>query len=98
MTGDDLEEPIITPLVRSLTHQQSILGVPIQFQFVNVIFVAILMMWSGNILMLLFAIPIHFILYACMLYDQNLLHILWIRLRRCPPRSNSFWQADSYKV
>jgi hypothetical protein len=30
VTGGDLEEPIITPLVRALTHAQSVKGVPFE--------------------------------------------------------------------
>jgi type IV secretion system protein VirB3 len=98
VTGGDLEEPIITPLVRALTHAQSVKGVPFEYAALNGIVVAIIFMWSKQLLTLLLVLPFHFALYLIVLYDRDYLTILFIRLRKCPPTSRRFWQADSYKV
>ncbi|MGZ7870437.1 type IV secretion system protein VirB3 (plasmid) [Methylobacterium radiotolerans] len=98
MTEQDLEEPLITPLVRALTRAPTLMGVPYLYFMFNGVASAVCFLVTHNLLMLLVCIPLHAIGYLCTLRDERIFEILFVRFSRCPPRARGFWQADSYKV
>lgn len=98
MTESELEEPIITPLVRALTRAPTLLGVPYLFFMFNGVITSCLFLMSHNLFMLLSFIPIHIVGYLATIRDDRIFEILAIRFRRSPPLMNAFWNATSYKV
>ena len=47
---------------------------------------------------LLVAIPLHLLGFVMTLRDDRIFEILFVKSAKCPPRSRSFWSADSYSV
>ena len=92
----DLEEPLITPLVRALTRAPTLMGVPYMYFMFNGVVSSVCFLVSHNLLMLLVAIPLHLFGYVMTLRDDRIFEILFVRGARCPPRSRAFWSADSY--
>ena len=98
MTEDDLEEPLITPLVRALTRAPTLMGVPYLYFMFNGVISSVCFLLSHNLLMLLVAIPLHLLGYVLTLRDDRIFEILMVRTSKCPPRSRAFWGADSYSA
>lgn len=98
MTADDLEEPLITPLVKVLTRAPTLLGVPYLYFMFNGVVSSVCFLVSHNLALLLVAVPLHLVGYLLTLRDDRIFEILFVRSTRCPPRARSFWAADSYAV
>ena len=96
MTEHDLEEPLITPLVKALTRAPTLMGVPYMYFMFNGVVSSVCFLLSHNLFMLLVAIPLHLFGYVMTLRDARIFEILFVKTRRCPPRSRGFWAADSY--
>jgi type IV secretion system protein VirB3 len=98
MDERDLEEPLITPLVKPLTVSPTILGVPYSyFMFIGVCS-AVVFLATKNLFSLFVCLPIYAVGRILTLRDPRIFEIIGIRMRCCPPRSRAFWGADSYKV
>lgn len=98
MNEHDLEEPLITPLVKALTRAPSLLGVPYLYFMFNGVVSSVCFLVSHNLFLLLVAIPLHLIGYVLTLRDERIFEILFVKTSKCPPRSRAFWGADSYRV
>lgn len=98
MSGSDLEQPLITPLVKALTRAPTLMGVPYLYFMFNGVASSVCFLVSHNLLMLLVAIPLHLFGYVLTLRDDRIFEILFVKSSRCPPRSRAFWGADSYRV
>ncbi len=98
MTEEGVEQPLITPLVRALTRAPTLMGVPYMYFMFNGVVSSICFIVSHNLLLLLVAIPLHLFGYVMTLRDDRIFEILFVKSARCPPRSRSFWAADSYCV
>ena len=98
MTEDELEDPLITPLVKALTRAPTLMGVPSMYFMFNGVVSSICFLVSHNLFMLLVAIPLHLFGYVMTLRDDRIFEILFVKSTKCPPRSRSFWAADSYSV
>ena len=96
MSVHDLEEPLITPLVKALTRAPTLMGVPYMYFMFNGVVSSVCFLVSHNLFMLLVAIPLHLFGYILTLRDDRIFEILFVRSTRCPPRSRAFWSADSY--
>jgi type IV secretion system protein VirB3 len=98
MSGRDLEQPLITPLVKALTRAPTLMGVPYLYFMFNGVASSVCFLVSHNLLMLLVAIPLHLFGYVLTLRDDRIFEILFVKSSRCPPRSRAFWGADTYRV
>lgn len=96
MPDRDLDEPLITPLVRALTRAPSLMGVPYLYFMFNGVASSVCFLLSHNLLMLLVGIPLHLFGYVMTVRDDRIFEILFVKLTRCPPRSRAVWAADSY--
>lgn len=98
MIGDDLEDPLISPLVKALTRAPTLMGVPYMYFMFNGVASSVCFLISHNLLMLLIAIPLHLLGFILTLRDDRIFEILFVKSTQCPPRQRSFWAADSYSV
>jgi type IV secretion system protein VirB3 len=98
MTGDELEEPLITPLVKALTRAPTLMGVTYMYFMFNGVASSVCFLVSHNLFLLGVAIPLHLFGYVMTLRDDRIFEILFVKSAKCPPRSRSFWAADSYCV
>ena len=98
MTGQDLEEPLISPLVKALTRAPTLMGVPYMYFMFNGVASSVCFLLSHNLLLLLVAIPLHLFGYVMTLRDDRIFEILFVKSTKCPPRSRAFWAADSYSA
>jgi type IV secretion system protein VirB3 len=96
MTEDELEEPLITPLVKALTRAPTLMGVTYMYFMFNGVASSVCFLVSHNLFMLLVAIPLHLFGYVMTLRDDRIFEILFVRSTKCPPRARRFWGADSY--
>ena len=96
MTDHDLEEPLITPLVKALTRAPTLMGVPYMYFMFNGVASSVCFLLSHNLFMLLVAIPLHLFGYVMTLRDDRIFEILFVKTTRCPPRTRGVWAADSY--
>jgi type IV secretion system protein VirB3 len=95
---DDLDQPLITPLVKGLTRPPSLLGVPYQFFMLIGVVSAVIFLVTKNLLMLLTILPLYAVGRIMIVRDPAIFEIMLIRGRRTPPRSKVFWGATSYRV
>lgn len=98
MTEDDLEEPLITPLVKALTRAPTLMGCRTCTSCSTVLVSSVCFLLTHNLFMLLVAIPLHLLGYVLTLRDDRIFEILFVKSTRCPPRSRAFWAADSYSA
>lgn len=98
MSARDLEEPLITPLVKALTRTPTLMGVPYLYFMFNGVASSVCFLVSHNLFMLLVAIPLHLLGYVLTLKDDRIFEILFVKSSKCPPRSRAFWAADSYSA
>ena len=98
MSERDLEDPLITPLVKALTRAPTLMGVPYLYFMFNGVVSAVCFLVSHNLFMLLIAIPLHFIGYVLTLRDDRIFEIFFVKSTKCPPRSRAVWAADSYSA
>lgn len=98
MAGDDLEKPMMIPLVKALTRAPTIVGVPYMYFMFEGIATSVIFLATHNLVMLLWIIPFHLFGYVMTLRDDRIFEILYVKFSKCPPRSRSFWGCDSYKV
>ncbi|MCA3653797.1 MAG: VirB3 family type IV secretion system protein [Methylobacterium sp.] len=98
MTENDLEKPLIVPLVRALTRAPTLMGVPYMYFMMNGVATAVIFLASHNLAMLLVTIPLHLFGFVMTLRDERIFEILFVRSTKCPPHSRAFWGADSYSV
>lgn len=98
MSGRDLEQPLITPLVKALTRAPTLMGVPYLYFMFNGVASSVCFLISHNLLLLLVAVPLHLFGYVLTLRDDRIFEILFVKSSRCPPRSRAFWGADSYRA
>jgi type IV secretion system protein VirB3 len=98
MDERDLEEPLITPLVKPLTVSPTIIGVPYSYFMFTGVCTAVIFLATKNLWFLASCLPIYATGRILTLKDHRIFDILGIRFRRCPPRSRAFWGADSYSV
>ena len=98
MTQDELEEPLITPLVKALTRSPTLMGVPYLYFMFNGVVSSVCFLVTHNLFMLLFAIPIHLFGYIMTLRDERIFEIIFVKGSKCPPRSRALWGVDSYSV
>lgn len=96
MNSQDLEEPLISPLVKALTRAPTLMGVPYMYFMFNGVVSSVCFLVSHNLFLLLVAIPLHLFGYILTLRDDRIFEILFVKSTRCPPRSRAFWAADSY--
>ena len=96
MNDRDLEEPLITPLVKALTRAPTLMGVPYMYFMFNGVASSVCFLLSHNLFMLLVAIPLHLFGYVMTLRDDRIFEILFVKTTRCPPRTRGVWAADSY--
>ena len=89
---DDLERPIITPLVRALTVTPTLFGVPyLYFMFIGVA-TAVIFLATKNLLSL------DAVGRIAVAKDAHIFEILAVKTRKCPPRSKALWGIKSYRV
>jgi type IV secretion system protein VirB3 len=94
----DLEQPIITPLVRALTQAPTLWGVPyMYFMFIGVV-AAVTFLATKNLLTLFVSLPLYAIGRIMTAKDKQIFEILGVLARKCPPRARGFWGANAYKV
>ena len=98
MDERDLEEPLITPLVKPLTVSPTLLGVPYAYFMCTGVVTAVIFLATKNLWFLFACLPIYAAGRILTLKDSRIFAILAIRMQRCPPRSRAFWGADSYRV
>ena len=56
--AEDVDQPLITPLVKGLTRPPSLLGVPYQFFMLIGVVSAVIFLVTKNLLMLLTILPL----------------------------------------
>ena len=98
MTGDELEEPMMTPLVKALTRAPTLMGVPYLYFMFNGVTSSVCFLVTHNLLLLLVAIPLHLFGYIMTLRDERIFEIFIVKSAKCPPRSRGLWGVDSYSV
>jgi type IV secretion system protein VirB3 len=98
MSERDLEDPLITPLVKGLTRAPTLMGVPYLYFMFNGVASSVCFLVSHNLFVLLVAIPLHLLGYLLTLRDDRIFEILLVKSTKCPPRSRAFWGADSYSA
>ena len=98
MSERDLEEPLITPLVKALTRAPTLMGVPYLYFMFNGVVSSVSFLVSHNLFMLLVAVPLHLLGFVLTLRDDRIFEILFVKSTQCPPRSRRFWAADSYSA
>ena len=98
MNGNDLEEPMITPLVKALTRSPTLMGVPYLYFMVNGVVSSVCFLVTHNLFMLLISIPLHLFGFIMTLRDERIFEIFFVKSAKCPPRSRSLWGVDSYSV
>ena len=96
MTGEELDDPLITPLVKALTRAPTLMGVPYMYFMFNGVVSSVCFLVTHDLLMLPVAIPLHLFGYVMTLRDDRIFEILFVRSTKCPPRTRAFWGADSY--
>jgi type IV secretion system protein VirB3 len=96
VTGEVLDDPLITPLVKALTRAPTLMGVPYMYFMFNGVASSVCFLVTHNLLMLLIAVPLHLFGYVMTLRDDRIFEILFVRSTKCPPRTRAFWGADSY--
>ena len=95
---DELERPIITPLVRALTVTPTLFGVPyLYFMFIGVA-TAVIFLATKNLLSLGSIFPLYAIGRIAVAKDAHIFEILAVKTRKCPPRSKALWDIKSYRV
>ena len=94
----DLEDPLITPLVKALTRAPTLMGVPYLYFMFNGVATAVCFLVSHNLFLLLLAIPLHLFGYVLTLRDDRMFEILFVKSAKCAPRSSQFWGANSYSA
>ena len=98
MTEDELEEPLVTPLVKALTRAPTLMGVPYLYFMFNGVASSVCSLVTHNLFMLLVALPLHLFGYIMTLRDERIFEILFVKTSKCPPRSRFLWGVDSYSV
>ena len=98
MTSQELEEPLVTPLVKALTRAPTLMGVPYLYFMFNGVAASVAFLVTHNLFMLGIAIPLHLVGYVLTLRDDRIFEILVVRSANCPPRSQAVWGVDSYSV
>ncbi len=98
MTSDELEQPLVTPLVKALTRAPTLMGVPYLYFMFNGVASSVCFLLSHNLFMLLVAFPLHLFGYIMTLRDERIFEIVFVRSAKCPPRSRRVWGVDSYSV
>ena len=98
MTLDELEQPLVTPLVKALTRAPTLMGVPYLYFMFNGVASSVAFLVTHNLFMLLIAFPLHLLGYVLTLRDDRIFEILFVRSANCPPRSRWVWGVDSYSV
>lgn len=96
MSEERFDDPLITPLVRTLTRAPTLMGVSYMYFMFNGVASSVCFLVTHDLLMLLIAIPLHLFGYVMTLRDDRIFEILFVRSTRCPPRTRAFWGADSY--
>ena len=96
MNEHDLQEPVISPLVKALTVSPMIFGVPYLYFMVIGVVTAVIFLIGKNLLLLFSCLPLYAIGRIATVKDQRIFEIIMIRASKCPPRSRAFWGADSY--
>ena len=96
--AEEVDQPLITPLVKGLTRPPSLLGVPYQFFMLIGVVSAVIFLVTKNLLMLLTILPLYAIGRIMTAKDKQIFEILGVLARKCPPRAQGFWGANAYKV
>ena len=98
MDANELEKPLVIPLVKALTRAPTIVGVPYMYFMFEMVATSVIFLATHNLVNLLWMIPLHLFGYVMTLKDDRIFEILFVKSSKCPPRSRSFWNCDSYKV
>ena len=98
MDANELEKPLVIPLVKALTRAPTIVGVPYMYFMFEMVATSVIFFATHNLVNLLWMIPLHLFGYVMTLKDDRIFEILFVKSSKCPPRSRSFWNCDSYKV
>jgi len=98
MDANELEKPLVIPLVKALTRAPTIVGVPYMYFMFEMVATSVIFLATHNLVNLLWMIPLHLFGYVMTLKDDRIFKILFVKSSKCPPRSRSFWNCDSYKV
>lgn len=98
MQGEELERPLMVPLVRALTRAPTVFGVPYMYFMFESVATSVIFLATHNLFMLLSILPFHAFGYVMTLRDDRIFEIFFVKWSKCPPRSRAFWGCDSYKV
>ena len=98
MDANELEMPLMQPLVKALTRAPTLMGVPYLYFMFNGCLTSVVFLVSHNLLMLGIAVPLHLLGYILTMRDERIFEIVFVKTTKCPPRSRALWGADSYSV
>ena len=98
MDTNELEMPLMQPLVKALTRAPTLMGVPYLYFMFNGCLTSVVFLVSHNLLMLGIAVPLHLLGYVLTMRDERIFEIVFVKTTKCPPRSRALWGADSYSV
>ena len=98
MDTNELEMPLMQPLVKALTRAPTLMGVPYLYFMFNGCLTSVVFLVSHNLLMLGIAVPLHLLGYILTMRDERIFEIVFVKTTKCPPRSRALWGADSYSV
>lgn len=98
MDANELEMPLMQPLVKALTRAPTLMGVPYLYFMFNGCLTSVVFLVSHNLLMLGIAVPLHLLGYVLTMRDERIFEIVFVKTTKCPPRSRALWGADSYSV
>lgn len=96
----DAGEPklLITPLVKGLTRAPTVLGIPYELAGFIGVLTAVVFLATHNLVILCICVPLYAVARIAIMRDPMFIEIMFIRSRKMPPRSASFWGARSYRV
>lgn len=89
---------LITPLVKGLTRAPTVLGIPYELAGFIGVLTAVVFLATHNLVMLCICVPLYAVARIAIMRDPMFIEIMFIRSRKTPPRSASFWGARSYRV
>ena len=98
MDANELEMPLMQPLVKALTRAPTLMGVPYLYFMFNGCLTSVVFLVSHNLLMLGIAVPLHLLGYVLTMRDERIFEIVFVKTTKCPPRSRALWGTDSYSI
>ena len=73
MDANELEKPLVIPLVKALTRAPTIVGVPYMYFMFEMVATSVIFLATHNLVNLLWMIPLHLFGYVMTLKDDRIL-------------------------